>query len=116
MIIKHMLNENALDKIFHALADPTRRDIVDALALQSMSVTVLAQRYDMTLSAVSQHLKILIDGGLVTAVKGGRTRTCSIQAPALKAVSEWAITRRQAIESRLGSLERYLATERQESQ
>jgi DNA-binding transcriptional ArsR family regulator len=111
-----MLNKPSIDRIFHALADPTRRDMVETLAAGSLPVTVLARRYDMSLSAVSQHLKVLIDGGVVQSVKDGRTRTCSIQAPALDFISAWASARRLSLASRLSSLERYLAAERKDPQ
>ena len=111
-----MLNEISVDRIFHALADPTRRDMVEVLAAGAMPVTVLARRYDMSLSAVSQHLKVLIEGGVVKAVKDGRIRTCSIQAPALAFIADWATARRHMLDSRLHGLERYLATERKEPQ
>ena len=99
-----------IDQLFHALADPTRRDIVETLAREApCSVSRLAQRYPMTLSAVGQHLRVLEASGLVATVKLGRTRTCRLSSDALDQLDSWVATRRSMLEGRLDRLEAYLA-------
>ncbi len=100
-----MLNQEvALDRVFHALADPSRRAMVDRLSRGPASVSELAEPFDMTLAAVVQHLKVLEDSGVVRTEKVGRVRTCRIEAAALTSAEQW-ITRRKALwERRLDRL------------
>ena len=100
-----MLNhEPALDRVFHALADPSRRAMVDRLARGPASVSELAEPFDMTLAAVVQHLKVLEGSGVVRTAKVGRVRTCRIEPAALTSAEQW-ITRRKALwERRLDRL------------
>lgn len=100
-----MLNhEPALDRVFHALADPSRRAMVDRLARGPASVSELAEPFDMTLAAVVQHLKVLEDSGVVRTAKVGRVRTCRIEPAALTSAEQW-ITKRKALwERRLDRL------------
>lgn len=108
-IVKHML-QYAPEQLFHALADPTRRDIVETLAREApCSVSRLAQRYPMTLSAVGQHLRVLEASGLVTSVKQGRTRTCRLSPDAFHQLHSWVADRRSMLEARLDRLEAHLA-------
>ena len=98
-----------VDRIFHALADPSRRAIVERLSRGPASVSELAQPLPMSLPAVVQHLQVLEDSGLVTSEKVGRVRTCNIEAAALRPVEEWISERRRAWERRLDRLGKYLA-------
>jgi DNA-binding transcriptional ArsR family regulator len=100
-----MLNQDAvLDRVFHALADPSRRAMVDRLTRGPASVSELAEPFDMTLAAVVQHLKVLEDSGVVRSEKVGRVRTCRIEPAALTSAEQW-ITRRKALwERRLDRL------------
>lgn len=100
-----MLNhEVALDRVFHALADPSRRAMVDRLSRGPASVSELAEPFDMTLAAVVQHLKVLEDSGVVRTEKVGRVRTCRIDSAALTSAEQW-ITKRKALwERRLDRL------------
>ncbi|MFN3230951.1 MAG: ArsR/SmtB family transcription factor [Alphaproteobacteria bacterium] len=104
-----MLQYLNIDRVFRSLADPTRRDMVETLALRPSSVSDLADRYDMSLSAVAQHLKVLEAGGLVTSKKDGRVRTCQVEAERLAELGAWVADRRTQLERRLDRLEAHLA-------
>jgi DNA-binding transcriptional ArsR family regulator len=105
-----MLNQRSrLDQVFHALGDPTRRAIVEALSRGPASVSAVARPLDMSLSAVLQHLQILESSGLIRSQKVGRTRVCQIEPAALSAVEEWVARRRSAWESRFDRLAEVLA-------
>lgn len=99
----------ALDGIFHALADPSRRSIVDRLSQGSASVSDLAGPLPMSLPAVLQHLQVLEDSGLVRSKKVGRVRTCTIEVAALRPAERWIRERRAGWERRLDRLGTYLA-------
>jgi DNA-binding transcriptional ArsR family regulator len=103
-----MLNQS-LDLVFGALADPTRRVIVDRLTRGPASVSELAQPLDMTLSAVVQHLAVLEGSGLVRTEKVGRVRTCRVEPTALRTAEKWIAERRATWERRLDRLGDYLA-------
>jgi DNA-binding transcriptional ArsR family regulator len=98
----------ALDRMFRALADPSRRDIVTRLARRPASISELAQGYAMSLSAVFQHLKVLEDSGLVRSEKVGRVRTCRLDPRALDAVDRWVAEHRARLQRRLDRLEAHL--------
>jgi DNA-binding transcriptional ArsR family regulator len=105
-----MLDQSAtLDRMFHALADPTRRGMVERLSRGPASVSELAQPLDMTLSAVVQHLQVLEASGLVRSQKVGRVRTCRIEPMALSRAEQWIAARRTTWEGRLDRLGDYLA-------
>lgn len=99
----------SLDLVFHALADPTRRTLVERLTRGPASVTELAEPLHMTMSAVMQHLAVLETSGLVRTEKCGRVRTCSIERAPLKKAEEWISKRRAGWERRLDRLGNYLA-------
>jgi DNA-binding transcriptional ArsR family regulator len=108
-----MLDQRAgrepLDRIFHALADPSRMLIVERLSRGPASVSELAQPLPMSLSAVVQHLQVLQASGLVSSEKVGRVRTCRIEPAALRPVERWIGARRSSLERRLDRLGEYLA-------
>ena len=81
--------EDFLDRAFAALADPTRRAILARLALGEASVTELAEPFQMTLPAVSKHLKVLERAGLITRSSQAQWRYCRLEAAPLKQVAEW---------------------------
>ena len=93
-----------LDKAFLALADPTRRAIVDRLTRGPASVSDLAAPFAFTLAAIMQHLRVLEQAGLVSSQKQGRVRTCSIEPEALRSVEDWISERRTTWERRLDRL------------
>jgi DNA-binding transcriptional ArsR family regulator len=104
-----MLNQSsALDLAFQALADPTRRALVERLTHSPASVSDLARPLSMSLPAVMQHLAVLEGSGLVVSEKVGRVRTCRIEPRALSLVEQWINTRRTEWERRLDRLGDYL--------
>jgi DNA-binding transcriptional ArsR family regulator len=108
-ILKSMLKQRPeLDVVFHALADPSRRSIVERLSLGSATVTDLAAPLPMSMPAVLQHLQVLERSGLVRSRKIGRVRTCSIDPQALQPVERWIEERRAGWERRLDRLGDYL--------
>ena len=98
-----------VDRVFHALAEPNRRIIVERLSLGPATVSELAQPLPISLSAVVQHLQVLQGSGLVRSEKLGRVRTCRIELEALRPVERWIGARRSSWERRLDSLGEYLA-------
>lgn len=105
-----MLNQlGALDIVFHALADPTRRAVVDRLCRGPASVSELAKPLAMSLPAVVQHLAVLEESGLVKSEKVGRVRTCRVEPKTLRAAERWINDRRLLWERRLDRLGDYLA-------
>jgi DNA-binding transcriptional ArsR family regulator len=98
-----------LDPVFHALADPSRRMMVERLSRGPASVSELARPLAMSLPAVIQHLQVLEASGLVRSEKAGRVRTCSIEPAALGTAERWIGARRRAWERRLDRLGDYLA-------
>ena len=105
-----MLNDVAdLDRVFHALADPGRRLMLERLGRGPASVSELARPLSMSLAAVVQHVQILETSGLVRTQKVGRTRTCSLNAETLQSAERWISERRTFVERRLDRLGEYLA-------
>src|SRR5689334_25270117 len=103
-----MLNYNAqLDLLFHALADPARRAMVERLSRGPASVSELAKPLTMSFPAVVQHLQVLEASGLVRSEKVGRVRTCRIEPKALKMAEQWISERRTSWEHRLDRLGEY---------
>ena len=99
---------NNLDSTYQALADPTRRAIVERLTRGPASVSELARPLPMSLPAVVQHLAVLQTSGLVRSEKVGRVRTCRIEPRALGMAEQWIAERRAEWESRLDRLGDYL--------
>jgi DNA-binding transcriptional ArsR family regulator len=97
-----------LDKIFAALADPTRREIVRMLSHGPVIVSDLAKPFDISLPAISRHLRILQDSGLMTQDKQGRERRCLLNPESLKEVSNWAESCREFWSQRFQALENLL--------
>jgi|SRR4051812_33653017 DNA-binding transcriptional ArsR family regulator len=107
-----MLNQLAeLDLMFHALADPSRRAMLDRLCKGPASVSDLAEPFAMSLPAVLQHLQLLEQSGLVKTEKLGRVRTCSVETKALRSLEQWISARRTAWEQRFDRLGAFLAAE-----
>lgn len=98
-----------LDRVFHALADPSRLGIVERLSRGPASVGELAEPLAMALPSVMKHLRVLEDGGLVLSKKTGRVRTYRIQPRALAAIDKWVSQRRAAWSTRFDRLEQLLA-------
>ena len=100
-----------IDRLFHALGDPTRRAIVEKISEGPISVSHLAEPLDITLAAVVQHLQVLEESGLVLTEKVGRVRTCRIEPAGLSAAEKWVRDRRSVWERRLDRLGDLLAEE-----
>ena len=99
-----------LDATFSALADPTRRAILARLSLGETSVTELAKPFDMSLPAVSKHLKVLERAGLITRGREAQWRPCRIEPKALKDIDDWLGDYRRFFEGSLHRLDDYLKT------
>ena len=97
-----------LSTTFAALADPTRRAILSRLASGICSVTELAEPFDMSLPAVSKHLRVLERAGLIARSREAQWRPCRIEAAPLKAVADWTDHYRHIWEGRLNRLDTYL--------
>jgi DNA-binding transcriptional ArsR family regulator len=111
MIVRHMLNQSIdLDRLFHALADPARRAMIDRLSRGPAPVSELARPLPMSLPSVMQHLGVLEAAGLVRTEKSGRVRTCAIEPQALSQAEQWITARRIEWEHRLDRLGEYLKT------
>jgi DNA-binding transcriptional ArsR family regulator len=104
-----MLNQDAsLDRMFQALADASRRVMVERLSRGPASVSELAEPLSMSMPAVMQHLQLLEASGLVHSEKVGRVRTCRIDPGALKSAERWIYERRTSWERRLDRLGTFL--------
>jgi len=98
-----------LDKVFGALADPTRRDIVARLAAGDATVGDLAGPYDVSIQAVSRHIKVLADAGLVTQRKDAQRRPCHLEAEVFDLATKWIERYRRQAEERYSRLDAVLA-------
>lgn len=101
--------EASLDAVFQALADPTRRDMVERLIRGPLSVSKLAQPLEMSLPAVMQHLQVLEACGLVRSEKVGRVRTCHVEPAGLRTAEGWIGRQRTEWEHRLDRLGEHLS-------
>jgi DNA-binding transcriptional ArsR family regulator len=100
-----MLNRlGEFDRIFHALADPSRRSMVERLARGPASVSQLAEPLAMSLAAVVQHLGVLEEAGIVVSEKVGRVRTCRLEPTGLRRAEDWLSGQRTQWELRLDRL------------
>src|ERR1700744_5715170 len=94
--------------VFQAIADPTRREILNLIAHQSLNVNSVAENFDVSRAAIYKHMKILIECGLIDMKQQGRERYCEARMEKLNEVSEWIEQYRQFWEVRLDALELYL--------
>ena len=107
--------QEMLDNVFSALADPTRRAILARLAEGESSVGELAEPFDISLPAISRHLRVLRNAGLVLRHKDGRVRRCALDAAPLKAASDWVETYRRFWDDQFDALAEYLEREQENS-
>ena len=101
--------DQRLDALFMALSDRTRRDIVARLGAGEATVKELAERYAMTMQAVSQHIRVLERSGLVSQGRHRQTRPCRLEPAALEAALSWIEESRRTWSDRMGRLETHLA-------
>jgi DNA-binding transcriptional ArsR family regulator len=99
-----------LDRVFHALADPTRRQVIEQLVSGSASTSELAEPFAMALPSFTQHLGVLERAGLVTSTKTGRVRTYRLAPAGLEVADGWLAQQRRVWEQRLDQLDEFLVT------
>lgn len=104
-----------LDAAFAALSDATRRGILEQLGHRDASISDLAERFEMTLTGVRKHVRVLEEAGLVTSVKVGRVRSCRLGPRRLQNEAEWIASYRQMLEERLDSLADFLERTRDDA-
>jgi DNA-binding transcriptional ArsR family regulator len=105
-----------LSRIFAALADPMRRDMVTRLAVRDATVGELAHPYDVSVQAVSKHIKVLADAGLVSQTKDAQRRPCHLEAEVFDLMTKWIERYRQQAQERYARLDDVLAEMRGEEQ
>jgi DNA-binding transcriptional ArsR family regulator len=111
MLLRYMPNETrAIETTFSALADPTRRAVIQTLSNGPATVSQLANPFAMALPSFTQHLGILENAGLIVSRRQGRTRICSLNPKVMQAAETWLARHRQQWEERLDRLEAHLAT------
>lgn len=96
--------------VYQAIADPTRREIINLLARQPHNVNAIAEKFDMTRQAVSLHVKILADCGLVVVKQSGRERFCQVKLEQLDEVENWISQSKQLWVKRFEKLDKHLNT------
>ena len=106
---------NKIDAAFTALADPTRRAVIERLGDGPASVSALAAGFTMAMPSFLQHIRLLAGAGLVHTEKAGRVRTCTLEPLALAAVEQWIIERRRATEARYDRLAHFLDAQDKEN-
>ena len=111
-----MVNYNSLDAALSALADPTRRQMIETLAQGDASITELAEPYDMSLPAVMKHVAKLSDAGLVVREKKGRVVTCRLNPEPLAEASRWLEQHLEFWNARLDALGTYLEKNRKDGE
>ena len=99
-----MLKHSNIDAVLKALAEPTRREILERLTQGPAGVSQLAEPFNMSLAAVVQHLQVLEECGLIKTEKIGRVRTCRIEPGGLGGLAQWIADRRTPVERRLDRL------------
>ena len=108
-MVRHMPNQTIqLDRVFYALADPTRRAVLERLSDSPAPVSELAQPFKMALPSFTQHLNVLEGCGLVHSEKTGRVRTYQLTPQSLQAAEHWIVEQRAVWETRLDQLDSYL--------
>jgi len=107
-ILNRMVNQSSLDRTFAALADPTRRAIVNRLTLGDANVGELAEPFAISLPAISKHLRVLESAGLLERHKEGRVHRCRLRAQPLGEAAQWLDETRQFWDRRLEALAQLL--------
>ena len=102
------LHMEARRDVFQAIADPTRRQIIDIIAKEPLNLNSVAEKFDMSRQAVSLHIKILEECGLIMLRQEGRERYCEVKFDKLNEVSVWVDQYKQYWEQKLDSMEKYL--------
>ena len=105
-----------INRVFQALADPTRRAVIERLSRGEAGMSELAEPFDMALPSFAQHLDVLEDCGLVRSKKQGRVRTYRLAPAPLKAAEHWMVKQRDLWERRLDQLDAYLKTMKEDDE
>lgn len=100
--------------VFQAIADPTRRDIINLIAFEPMNLNAIAKNFEISRPAISQHIKILIECGLININKNGRERYCEAKLEGLNEISEWVEQYRKIWEQRFDRMDQLLEKLKQE--
>lgn len=114
VLLAHMANQitaSALNDVFHALADPTRRAVVHRLLEGEASVTALSEPFEMALPTFLKHLRVLEGSGLIRTRKTGRVRRCALNTAQLRFAETWFADQRAIWERKLDALGEYLEAE-----
>jgi DNA-binding transcriptional ArsR family regulator len=107
--LNHMVQYSSdLDSVFTAVADSTRRGILERLGRREASISELAEQFEMTLTGIKKHVQLLEDAGLVRTQKVGRVRTCMLGTRRLTAEAAWIAKYHQMVEAQLDSLGEFL--------
>ena len=107
-MVPEMVQSAAVDTVFHALANPTRRKVLERLSVGPATVSQLAAPFDMQLPSFVQHLSVLEHSRLVKSKKRGRVRTYELAPERFKVVEDWLTARRQLWEARLNRFDQYV--------
>lgn len=95
--------------VFQAIADPTRREIINMISMQSLNLNAVAEKFDVSRPAISKHIKILTECGLIVIKQKGRKRYCEAKLQKLNEVADWVEHYKQFWNAKLDALENYLA-------
>lgn len=109
-----MVQYAEIDRAFHALADPTRRSVVERLGRGSATITELAEPAGISLTGMKKHVRVLEDAGLVVTTKIGRTRQCELARKPLDEVDAWMASYRRMVEGRLDRLGELLERDKEQ--
>ena len=101
--------------VFQAIADPTRREIINMISRQSLTLNAVAENFDISRPAISRHIKILTECGLIVIKQKGRERYCEARLKKLNQVADWVEPYRKFWNAKLDALENYLAATLTES-
>ncbi len=110
------MTEDRLSRVFSALADPTRRDIVARLAVGDATVNELAEPYDVTVQAVSKHVRVLEDAGLVSRTREAQRRPCHLETEVFDLMTKWIERYRREAEDRFRRLDAVLAEQMEQKE
>ena len=108
LVTDQLHNKKMRRDVFQAIADPIRREIIDLLSQEQRTVNAIAEQFDISRPAISKHIKILSECGLVKIIPHGRERRCVIIPTELSKVSDWVLQHRKLWEAQLDSFEDYL--------
>lgn len=101
--------------VYQAIADPTRREIIDLIAKQPLNLNAVSDHFNVSRPAISKHVKILVECGLITIRQEGRERYCDAQLHKLREVAKWAESYKSFWTKKLNDLDEFLAKEKKQS-